>query len=131
MVKSASIEGERVILASYDPEHVPRYHEWLQDPEIQALTASEPLSIEEEYAMQRRWVEDADKMTFLVLDRSRGGPEANTLELMVGDVNLFIDADDPTSAEVEVMIAEASSRRKVRGVGMGCAWAWGTESGNR
>ena len=32
---------------------------------------------------------------------------------MVGDVNLFFnDLDDPTVAEVEIMIAEPSCRRK-------------------
>jgi RimJ/RimL family protein N-acetyltransferase len=113
MVKTARIEGERVVLAPYDPEHVPQYHEWMQDSEIQILTASEPLTLEEEYAMQRRWEEDPYKVTFIILDRSRGGLELNALDMMAGDVNLFIDDEDPTSAEVEVMIAEASSRRKV------------------
>jgi RimJ/RimL family protein N-acetyltransferase len=131
MVKSACIEGERVVLAPYDPEHVPQYHEWMQDTEIQILTASEPLTLEEEYAMQRRWAEDPDKVTFIVLDRSRGGLELNALDMMAGDVNLFIDADDRTSAEVEVMIAEASSRRKVRGVGMNYVCAWEMERGDR
>lgn len=32
---------------------------------------------------------------------------------MVGDVNLFLnDADEPTQAEIEIMIAEKGSRRK-------------------
>jgi hypothetical protein len=86
----------------YEAEHVPRYHQWMADPFLQAsawllarapgaqpppgrrppahapppclhpqeTTASEPLSLEEEHAMQRSWREDADKCTFIILDRS-------------------------------------------------------------
>ena len=45
------------------------------------MTASEPLTIEEEYEMQQSWLEDPTKCTFIVLDRTRatddspdGGP---------------------------------------------------------
>ncbi|OAP54904.1 hypothetical protein AYL99_10604 [Fonsecaea erecta] len=34
--------------------------------EIQEATASEPLTLEEEYAMQRSWRDDGDKLTFIV-----------------------------------------------------------------
>lgn len=64
------IVGERVLLVPYKPEHVPRYHEWMKDPALQESTASEPLSLEEEYDMQRAWATDPDKLTFIVLDRS-------------------------------------------------------------
>ena len=30
------------------------------DPELRELTASEPLSLEEEHDMQRKWAEDSD-----------------------------------------------------------------------
>ena len=32
----------------------------MQDPELQEQTASEPLTLEEEYDMQRKWAEDED-----------------------------------------------------------------------
>lgn len=32
----------------------------MKSPELQELTASEPLSLEEEYQMQKRWREDED-----------------------------------------------------------------------
>jgi RimJ/RimL family protein N-acetyltransferase len=68
---STTIEGDQVILVPYRREHVARYHEWMQDPALQEATASEPLSIEEEYNMQRKWAEDDDKCTFILLDRSQ------------------------------------------------------------
>jgi len=71
--------GAKVALVSYRPEHVPvcvlsfppplsnlfrkmgtkfffrmqKYHEWMCNEELRQLTASEPLTLEEEYAMQR------------------------------------------------------------------------------
>lgn len=52
--------GKKVVLVPYTSEHVPRYHEWMKSEELQRLTASEPLTLEQEYAMQRSWREDAD-----------------------------------------------------------------------
>lgn len=63
--------GTNVILVPYEDYHVPKYHNWMQDPELQTLTASERLSLQEEYSMQRSWREDADKCTFIVLDREK------------------------------------------------------------
>ncbi|KAG7675109.1 putative N-acetyltransferase 9-like protein [Nannochloris sp. 'desiccata'] len=83
-----TLHGERVIL---------------KDPALLEATASEPLSIEEEYGMQVSWAED----------------EANTEGTgthgggMAGDVNLYWnDHDDPNTAEIEIMVAEQRSRRK-------------------
>ena len=109
------LEAERVVLVPYRPEHVPAYHEWMQDPELLRLTGSEPLAFEEEVEMQRSWAQDTDKATFIILERgtpdtpgtgSHGGR-------MVGDVNLFFyESDDPTHAEVSVMVAVPDARRR-------------------
>jgi len=75
--------------------------------------------LEKEFEMQKSWEEDEDKLTFIILLKA---PEiASTAEVnssesfakyMVGDVNLFFNAqDDKSAAEVEIMIAEKKSRR--------------------
>lgn len=109
------LQGQRVVLVPYRREHVALYHTWMQDPELQELTASEPLSLQEEYEMQASWREDADKCTFILLDPdfpdspgtgAHGGAVA-------GDVNIFLnDHDEPLTAEIEIMVAEPRSRRK-------------------
>ncbi|KAI0917730.1 hypothetical protein AcV7_007064 [Taiwanofungus camphoratus] len=100
--------------------------------ELRELTASEPLTLREEYEMQSerpcaavilkpclirsagKWQVDGDKLTFIVLAGDGTPSEAEvTLETlralpMIGDVNLFLKgapgAED-FEAEVEVMIA--------------------------
>ena len=110
------IEGKVVSLVPYRPEHVERYNAWMQDPHLQETTESEPLTLEEEYAMQKTWAADEDKCTFILLDR--GLPDTLGTGLhggrMAGDVNLFLnDSEDRSTAEIEVMVAETLSRRKV------------------
>nr|XP_045014702.1 N-acetyltransferase 9 isoform X1 [Jaculus jaculus] len=105
--------GKKVVLVPYTSEHVPRYHEWMKSEELQRLTASEPLTLEQEYAMQCSWREDEDKCTFIVLDaeKCRAQPCPTEESCMVGDVNLFLtDLEDPSLGEIEVMIAEPSCR---------------------
>lgn len=97
--------GRRVILVPYEEYHVAKYHEWMQDSELQTLTASDRLSLEEEYAMQRSWREDDDKCTFIVLDRktfedsSTKTPDGREIEAMVGDVNLFFIEEEEEEEE--------------------------------
>jgi hypothetical protein len=54
------IRGSGVVLVPYRPEHVLQYHSWMQDAMLQELTASEPLTLDEEYQMQKSWAEDPD-----------------------------------------------------------------------
>ncbi|BEJ18099.1 hypothetical protein CspHIS471_0703760 [Cutaneotrichosporon sp. HIS471] len=112
--------GDTCVLVPYRKEHVPTYHEWMKSPELLELTASEPLSLEEEYEMQQKWQTDEDKLTFIVLARPDDLPADSNLLLtweevqrckMVGDVNLF-KPEGSDDAECEIMIAEPEFRRK-------------------
>ncbi|CRG88019.1 hypothetical protein PISL3812_05044 [Talaromyces islandicus] len=94
--------------------------------EIQQATASEPLTLDEEYSMQKSWREDGDKLTFIVclpLTTSSSSEkkmvvpeETDAPERMVGDVNLFLrfddDDDDSVVGELELMIAEKQNQGK-------------------
>ncbi|RWR71886.1 N-acetyltransferase 9-like protein isoform X1 [Cinnamomum micranthum f. kanehirae] len=112
-----SLVGKKVILVPYMNKHVPKYHEWMQDPFLLEATGSEPLTLEEEYDMQLSWTQDPNKRTFIVLDKEMvvgdfvpGKPH---VEAMVGDVNIYMnDLDDIQTAEIEIMIAEPTSRGK-------------------
>ncbi|EFI27016.1 N-acetyltransferase 9-like protein [Coprinopsis cinerea okayama7 len=117
----------------------------MSNEELRELTASEPLTLEEEYEMQEKWQLDEDKLTFIVLSREDALFDEDeivkptdprlTVCPMVGDVNLFLygsleslrrplaskdegdteeeqSEDDDGHAEVEIMIAEPSYRRK-------------------
>ena len=107
MVQVETIDGEKVVLVPYEAGHVPTYHEWMTDPELLELTGSEPLSLEEEFEMQRNWTESEDKVTFIILGK------ADADRPMIGDVNVFLNADgDPECGEIEVMIADREWRRR-------------------
>lgn len=64
-----AIVGEHCVLVPYRPEHVPTYHGWMQDPDLLEATASEALSLDQEYKMQQTWRDDETKCTFIVLAR--------------------------------------------------------------
>ncbi|CAG8090447.1 unnamed protein product [Penicillium salamii] len=127
-----ALSSSAALLVPYSSWHVPRYHEWMKDPDIQEATASEPLTIEEEYSMQRSWRQDADKLTFIVCRAITTGDEgdipsqrklqaeSDSPSNMVGDINLFLRIDDGDEGdsppqivgEVELMIAEKVNQRR-------------------
>ena len=96
--------------------------------EIQELTSSEPLTLEEEYEMQLNWLNDEDKLTFLVLSKELydNCNHLNAIDKeitsMVGDVNIFLSTDDEketdlkTVAELEIMIVDKQYRGKGFGI---------------
>ena len=120
------IIGDRVVLVPYKKHHVLKYHDWMALEEIQELTCSEPLSLEEEYQMQLNWVQDNDKLTFIILrkdwyeqDLSKA-KEDREIYSMVGDINVTIttesvdDSEDSNEnvfgAELSVMIVDKEHR---------------------
>jgi len=140
------IMGSAVALVPYLPEHVDRYHAWMLDPWLREMTASEPLSIEEEVEMQRSWHADDDKLTFIVLDlglmadpgdRAADGARGSAVlasavgavaqcaaarvSAMVGDVNLFFNGTDDEGEEdrgvCEVEVMLAEPAARRRGLG--------------
>ncbi|KAM0278140.1 hypothetical protein ACHAQH_005338 [Verticillium albo-atrum] len=134
--EKTAISTPRVTLVPYEARHVAKYHRWMSDPDIQAATASEPLSLEEEYENQASWRTADDKLTFIICRPLTGEvPEevvagmADDEEAMVGDVNFFLypydDDDDAGEAdfvgEIDVMVAEKGDRG--RGVGFGAVTA--------
>jgi RimJ/RimL family protein N-acetyltransferase len=97
--------GSSIILVPYRQEHVKKYHEWMLDPVLLEATASEPLSLEEEYENQESWREDPAKCTFIVLakeaclDNDVLAAEneefvRNNVNAMAGDVNLFLSDEE-------------------------------------
>ncbi|XP_016949008.1 alpha/beta-tubulin-N-acetyltransferase 9 [Drosophila biarmipes] len=113
--EKTKILGRRVILVPYEARHVLKYHEWMSNEELRQLTASEELTLDEEYAMQRSWREDDDKLTFIILDAEMYSREQDEIAAMVGDTNIFLHRDpdsDLLVAEAEIMIAEPGARGK-------------------
>jgi len=110
-MKNRHIIGESVLLVPYRELHVFKYNNWMQDSRLQYLTGSEPLSLDDEYRMLHKWVNDSNKCTFIVLDKHLFETTNSEIDSMIGDVNLFFDSDSELkTAEIEVMIAEESHR---------------------
>ncbi|XP_050353726.1 LOW QUALITY PROTEIN: alpha/beta-tubulin-N-acetyltransferase 9 [Nymphalis io] len=113
---NTKIIGSKTILVPYRDFHVPKYHNWMQSEELQKLTASQPLSLDEEYEMQKSWrKEDEDKCTFIILDKNIYETKNNEISSMIGDTNIFITDKDNSIGEIEIMIAEKSALGKKNG----------------
>ncbi|KAI1367576.1 acetyltransferase domain-containing protein [Xylaria arbuscula] len=116
--KDLAISTDKVLLVPYDAHHVGRYHEWMQDEDLCEATASDLLTLEEEYENQQSWRTAHDKLTFIICQSattSRSPPASSSPDAnlsassvpvatyageddaevrMVGDVNLFLTPDD-------------------------------------
>lgn len=89
--------AENLILVPYLPRHVPKYHGWMSNELILQQTASEALSLEEEFEMQITWATDEDKRTCILIPRRELHellqklpiqPDTNPIEYMDGDDTL-------------------------------------------
>jgi len=120
---NVKVIGKKVVLVAYKEKFVPKYHGFMSDPAMLELTASEPLTLEVEYEMQKTWYNDPKKLTFIILSKEQQScgstsdeeKRSNDVEIdcMAGDINLFLhDNDDPYNAEVDIMIGEPSYRNK-------------------
>ncbi|KAK0383713.1 hypothetical protein NLU13_9624 [Sarocladium strictum] len=124
--ESTALSTSRVLLVPYEKHHVPQYHGWMQDPAIQEATASEPMTLEEEYENQQSWRTSNDKLTFIVCAPLPAGTEsalageADGVDRTRGDINFFLypydTVDDSVSdpkvlvGEVDIMIAANGHR---------------------
>lgn len=114
--ENTKIIGTGVILVPYKKEHVLKYHTWMLSEDLRNLTASEPLSLEEEYMMQQTWHLDENKCTFIILDKEIYSQTKDEIGAMIGDTNFFFsNENEALSAEAEIMIAEVASQGKKRG----------------
>lgn len=114
-MKQRRILSSKLLLVPYQLFHVPKYNQWMQNKELQYLTGSEPLNLEDEYEVHESWITDPAKCTFIVLDRSlyeksTESEEQRQINSMIGDVNFYIQED--CVAEIEVMIAESEARNR-------------------
>ena len=87
-------------LIPYEDVHVLMYHQWLDDAHIQEMTATEPVSLEEEYRLQREWASATDRFIKIIKAKGESGR-------LVGDINVFFTntTENADSAEINIMIA--------------------------
>lgn len=58
------IIGNSIELVPYRTKFVERYNQWMQDPYLLEMTASEPMTIEEEYENQLSWKNDENSKSY-------------------------------------------------------------------
>uniref|UniRef100_A0A224XXA1 Putative phosphoglucosamine acetyltransferase n=1 Tax=Panstrongylus lignarius TaxID=156445 RepID=A0A224XXA1_9HEMI len=108
---STKIIMSKVVLVPYRISHVEKYHSWMNSDELRKQTASERLSLSEEYEMQQTWLNDENKCTFIVLDKEMLETSDNEVESMIGDANLYLTSTEKDLiGEIGLMIAETSFR---------------------
>jgi RimJ/RimL family protein N-acetyltransferase len=120
--------GSSSILVPYRQEHVQKYHDWMLNPKLLEATASEPLSLQEEYENQESWRDDPEKCTFIVLAKEACSENDVTvaenekfvkdnLHAMTGDVNLFLsDEDEETDDDGSDQEKEQPSRHNAEDI---------------
>eukprot|EP01119_Soliformovum_irregulare_P011332 TRINITY_DN2826_c0_g3_i3.p1 TRINITY_DN2826_c0_g3~~TRINITY_DN2826_c0_g3_i3.p1 ORF type:complete len:168 (+),score=36.08 TRINITY_DN2826_c0_g3_i3:119-622(+) len=86
----------------------------MKDPWLREMTASEPLTLQEEYENQISWFEDETKLTFILCQRENQKDDVKNLDHIVGDCNIFLTDEEGMEGlgEIEIMIAEARARGK-------------------
>ncbi|KAK2156693.1 hypothetical protein LSH36_207g04018 [Paralvinella palmiformis] len=81
------IHGQKVIFVPYEACHVSKYHGWLMSDELQKLTGSEPLTLQQEYDMQKSWREDDNKVSY----QGKGlGKESLLIMILYGSQKLHM-----------------------------------------
>ena len=99
-LKRRKVEEGTTRLVPYDEQYVAAYNEAMKSTELQELTGSEPLTLEEEHAMCAKWAADPNMLCLLVVDADGR---------FIGDVNAH--RGDEGVAEVDVMICRPEDRR--------------------
>ncbi|KAI1632816.1 acetyltransferase domain-containing protein [Biscogniauxia mediterranea] len=135
-----AISTPQILLVPYDAHHVVTYHEWMQDPvradhsdhsfsylvsyllthlsaspkAVQEATASEPLTLEEEFENQQSWRTSHDKLTFIVCKphhhdaavpaaaaaaATSGGAVNGGIKKAAADPPVDVDVDHPTGEQ--------------------------------
>ncbi|KAI0112638.1 GNAT domain-containing protein [Hypoxylon sp. NC0597] len=139
--ENIAISTSKVLLVPYDAHHVPQYHQWMEDATIREATASERLTLAEEYENQVSWRAASDKLTFIICEpppqdsgpHSSNGDQhrrvspnpgrgvllagvADEPRRMVGDVNLFLapweDDDNDDDDEAEAQTRGEEEKKK-------------------
>lgn len=96
-------------LVNYEACHVPLYHAWITSPDLMRATATDYVTLDQEYAYQKQWSTSPHYIRLIEADG-----------VLVGDVNIFITTIDNheqtgsvcVEGECNVMIAEEAYRRK-------------------
>ena len=94
------IPGERIRLRAIEPDDLPNYHRWLNDPEvIRYLTIYAPLSMPDEEAWYEAMRSDPNQMVFAI--------ETETGQ-HIGNVGLMGISSKDRSAELGIVIGDKS-----------------------